>query len=90
MITDGMPFVTAYQNGQELSISKPIVGIGKMQSDRLMAGLKSVPKNIWLSPTELEKYNLPGFWRLDRSSGVWVDSVMQVLDETGTYMFNFQ
>lgn len=90
MITDGMPFVTAYQDGQELNIIKPIVGIGKMKSDRLMTGLKSVPKNTWLSPTELEKYNLPGFWRLNRSSGVWMDSEMQILDETGTYMFNFQ
>jgi hypothetical protein len=30
MVTDGMPFVTAYQDGKELRIKTPIVGIGTM------------------------------------------------------------
>jgi hypothetical protein len=51
---------------------------------------KNVPKNTWLTPTALQKYGLPGFWKLDRESGVWQDSVMQILDDTGTYKFNFQ
>jgi hypothetical protein len=51
---------------------------------------KNVPKNTWLSPKELREYKLPGFWRLDRSSGVWIDSEMQILDEVGTYKFNFR
>lgn len=31
MITEGMPFVTAYQDGKVLKIAKPIEGIGKLQ-----------------------------------------------------------
>jgi hypothetical protein len=90
MITDGMPFVTAYQDGKELTIWKSIVGTGTVDSLRIRAWLKSVPKNQWLTPNELQQHGLPGFWRLDRSSGIWVESKMQILNETGTYMFNFQ
>jgi hypothetical protein len=51
---------------------------------------KDVPKNIWLSPKELQKYGLPGFWKLDKNSGTWIDSVVQILDEVGRYKFNFR
>jgi hypothetical protein len=30
MVTDGMPFVTAYQDGQVLKIAKAIDGVGQM------------------------------------------------------------
>ncbi len=33
MVTDGMPFVTAYQDGKALKISKPIDGIGQIVAD---------------------------------------------------------
>jgi hypothetical protein len=91
MITEGMPFVTAYQNGKVLKITKPIEGVSKLQqAERFKMDFEWVPKNTWLKNDELMKYGLPGYWRLDRESGVWKESEMQILDTTGRYRFLFQ
>lgn len=50
---------------------------------------EGVPKNTWLKFEELMKYGIPGYWRLDRSSGVWTESEMQILDTDGHYHFLF-
>jgi hypothetical protein len=89
MITDGMPFVTAYQSGQVLKIAKPIDGIGQLYSDEFPMDFVNVPKNTWLKYDELKKYNLPGYWKLDRNSGVWTESEMQIIDTVGRYRFLF-
>ena len=33
MVTDGMPFVTAYQDGNILKIAKPIDGVGQIEAN---------------------------------------------------------
>jgi hypothetical protein len=90
MITEGMPFVTAYQDGNVLKITKPIEGIGKLQqAQKYKMDFEWVPKNTWLKNEELMKYWLPGYWKLNRDSGVWTESEMQILDTTGRYRFLF-
>lgn len=48
-----------------------------------------IPKSTWLTTAELENYGLPGFWKLNRMTGVWIESKLQVLDNDGTYRFDF-
>ncbi len=91
MVTDGMPFITAYQDGKSLKIAKPISGIGTLSPNSLNPmDLENVPKNTWLDNNALLDYWIPGYWHLNRETGVWTSSVMQILDNNGTYKFNFQ
>lgn len=91
MITDGMPFVTGYQNWKELIISKDIVWVWTMNLDQpFFMDFENVPKNQWLANSELAKYGIAWFWRLDKKSGIWIESQLQILDEEWTYKFNFQ
>lgn len=87
MITNGMPFVTAYKNGEKIHNILPIEWVGVMSLWVTPMDMKNVPKNTWLSNSELENYGLPGYWKLNRETGVWIESKMQLLDESGTYKF---
>jgi hypothetical protein len=87
MITNGMPFVTAYKDGKEIDNVKPIEGIGVMSPSITAMDLVNVPKNTWLPNSELERFGLPGYWALDRKTGVWKESKMQILDTLGGYKF---
>jgi len=85
-ITFGMPYVTAYQNGEALEIASPIEGTGVILYQDGM-DLVNVPKNEWLSGDQLEQYSIPPFWNLDRKAGVWHETQMMILDEAGNYRF---
>ena len=85
-ITYGMPYITAYQNGEVLKIDRPIEWTGTILYTEGM-NLKGAPKNEWLGRQQLEQFNIPPFWQLDRVNGVWKESQMMLLDDMGTYKF---
>jgi len=70
MITHGMPLVKAYSGDKELAITKPILGkwIIIHQEKAIGMDLKNVPKNVWLTKKEADKYKIPPFWRLDMNA----------------------
>lgn len=91
MVTDWMPFVSAYSDGKELIITKEIEGEGMMEMNQTFTlNLEDVPKNQWLNNETLIEYWLPGYWRLDRKNGVWIESEMQILNTEWRYRFKFQ
>ncbi|MDD5213672.1 MAG: hypothetical protein PHG82_04575 [Candidatus Gracilibacteria bacterium] len=89
MSTLGMPLIKAYSGENELKLAKEITGTGIIQNLERAPGidLVNVPKNTWLTKVDLDKYNIPPFWNLDQTNGVWKTSSMKILDEKGNYEF---
>lgn len=84
-----MPLVKAYSWENELKLSKEITGTWIIQNlERApWIDLENVPKNIWLTKTELDKYHIPPFWNLDQINWIWKTSSMKILDEKWNYEF---
>lgn len=85
-----MPLVKAYSWENELILSKEITWtwiIQNIQERAPWIDLINVPKNIWLTKTDLDKYNIPPFWNLDQINWVWKSSSMKILDEKWNYEF---
>jgi len=90
MVTFGMPLVIAYdKNWNQLNITSEIIWNWKIQNleKAPWIDLDNVPKNIWLSKKELDKYKIPNFWHLDLDSWVWIESKMKILDSKWNYEF---
>ena len=97
MITYGMPLIKAYKGDVELSVKKPIIGVGRMsnmEEFKTRNGLTqidftAVPKNTPIDYAAALKYNLPPFWQYKKSTGTWETSTFQILDNTGLAQFSF-
>ena len=90
MVTFGMPLVIAYdKNWNQLNITSEIIWKWQIQNleKAPWIDLDNVPKNIWLSKKELDKYKIPNFWHLDLDSWVWIESKMKILDSKWNYEF---
>jgi hypothetical protein len=89
MTTLWMPLVKAYSGENELKLSKEITWKWIIQNLERAPWIdfKNVPKNIWLTKTDLDKYNIPPFWNLDQTNWIWKTSSMKILDEKWNYEF---
>jgi hypothetical protein len=89
MTTLWMPLVKAYSGENELKLAKEITWTWIIQNLERAPGidLLNVPKNTWLSKSDLDKYNIPPFWNLDQTNWVWKTSSMKILDEKWNYEF---